>query len=153
MRVAQHAGPESGARRRRPPAVAAAILLSLLVGLVCSCSCSEDSTTELPENVAKRLKGVHVWCPHCEKAFIVGKEQAEAVAGSEPIFVKALKVPCPTCKKADGEEAIKCAHCEEFVAVAVKKGERGLMKCPGCGKYPYGEGPPSGAPMRRTEPR
>ena len=122
--------------------VAVAILLALVAGLVSSCSCSEDPAAKLDPKVAKDLKGLHVWCPHCKKAYVVERKQAEAVPGNEPIFIKALKVPCPICKKADGEETIKCVHCDEYVPVAVKKGERGLMKCPGCGKYPYGDGPP-----------
>ena len=129
-------------RTTRP--VAVAILLALVVGLVCSCSCSENPADKLDPELAKALKPLHVWCPHCQKAYVVEKRQAEAVPGTEPIFIKALKVPCPTCKKTDGEETIKCMHCDAYVPVAVKKGEQGLLKCPGCGKYPYGEGPPAG---------
>jgi len=127
-------------RRIRP--VALAVVLAMVAGLVCSCSCSENPADKLDPEVARALKPLHVWCPHCQRAYVVEKKQAEAVPGTEPIFLKALKIPCPTCKKTDGEEAIQCVHCDEYVPVVVKKGERGLLKCPGCGKYPYGDGPP-----------
>lgn len=125
---------------RRSAAIAA--LLALSVGLLSSCSCSEDAGRKLDPELAKKLKPLHVWCPNCKKAYTVEKKEAEAVPGRDPVFIKALKVPCPSCKKADGQEALQCAHCDAYVPVASKRGEAGVTKCPGCGKYPYGDAPP-----------
>ena len=136
---------------RAIPPVALVTVLALVAGLVCSCGCSENPADKLDPEVAKALKPLHVWCPQCQKAYVVEKEQAEAVPGTEPVFLKALKVPCPTCKKADGQETIKCVHCDAYVPVAVARGAKELRKCPQCGKYPYGAGP-SGPPVSTPPP-
>ena len=129
---------------RRTTRVTAAATLALLVSaaLLSSCSCSDDAGKKLDPELAKKLKLLHVWCPHCQKAYTVEKKQAEAVEGSDPIFLRALKIPCPNCKKTGGQEAIQCAHCDAYVPVAVARGKAGVTKCPGCGKYPYGAGGP-----------
>jgi hypothetical protein len=131
--------------------VASVIVLALLAGLACSCDSNKNAADKLDPEVAKDLKGLHVWCPHCRKTYVVVKEQTDRVPGTEPIFIKALKVPCPTCKKADGQETIRCVHCDGYVPVAVKRGARELRKCPKCGKYPYGAGP-SGTPANMPPP-
>ena len=139
--------------RMMPRASAAATLALLLsAALVSSCSCSDDASRKLDPKLAKALKPIHVWCPHCQKGYTVEKKQAEAVEGSEPIFLRALKVPCTTCKKTGGQEAIQCVHCDAYVPIAVAKGKAGVTKCPGCGKYPYGTGGPPTRDSNRPPP-
>ncbi len=143
---------KAGEWSRNPLVAVVAVSLALLVVLVRSCGCGRGRTDELPPEMAEERKGIHVWCPHCSKTFVVPYRDANRQPGTEPIFIKALKVPCPTCKKADGEETIQCVHCGAYVPVAVKKGEQGLKTCPKCGKYPYGRAAPAGYEDNKPPP-
>lgn len=152
MLLRRNAASQAGEWYRNPLVAVVAIALALLVVLIRSCSCSRSGTEELPKEVADDLRGIHVWCPHCNKPFTVNYRKAERLPGDEPPFMKALKTPCPTCGKTDGQQTMQCAHCGAYVPVpGGARGEQELMKCPGCGKYPYGAGPP-GKPEDRLPP-
>ncbi|MFW6164364.1 MAG: hypothetical protein ACODAJ_16465 [Planctomycetota bacterium] len=152
MLLRQSARCQAGQWYRNPLVAVAAVALALLVILVRSCGCGRSGTEDLPEEVAEDLKGIHVWCPHCNKAFTVDYDKVKKLPGNEPPSMKACQVPCPTCGEADGQQTMQCVHCGAYVPVpgAARSGEE-LKKCPGCGKYPYGAGPP-GRPEDRPPP-
>jgi len=141
MRTGRCAAGEAGEWRRNPVVAVVAIALALLVLLVRSCGCS-SRREEVPPEVAKSIKGIRRYCPHCKKVFVVSAEDARRVAGPEPLSVKAGKLPCPTCGKADSTETIRCMHCGAFVPLPMAKQGATPSRCPQCGKNPYGSGPP-----------
>jgi hypothetical protein len=141
MLAGRSAAGEGGEWRRNPVVAVVAVALALLVLLVRSCGCS-SRREELPPEVAKGLKGIYRYCPHCKKVFAVPGHEAQRVPGDEPLFVKAGKLPCPTCGKADSTETIACMHCGTHVPLPMDKKGTVPMRCPKCGKDPYGAGPP-----------
>ena len=139
MLIPRSAAPQAGQWYKNPTVITVVVALALLIGMVKACSCACRSGQELSPELVEDKKGLPVWCPHCKAVYLVPARRADRVPGDDPPFMKALKVPCPTCKKPDGQQTIPCFHCDTPVPLATDR-DTAATPCPKCGKNPYGPG-------------